>query len=308
MVMAASTPEALMYQIVSRVEEVNHVASRMLGISPGVFGPVSLGPPKLNPAEVGFLRSISWLFVLYHEAGKVGVDFLADRLSTYGLDPNGRLSAHHRLVRQLRTFQQHNLDVGKSCDRATQQICEQWLRDQCGTPVPGTGGQWKRCLLALLSEALQFLEALRQTTRSIEQDESREEICREWRFRVKRYHPPHAFDDLIAKVATDMGREHVDPARLRTRFHEKWSEELDTLRPDYEFEIEARKLIERVLLTETTAVLPITGKDIMEEFDISPGPLVGELLQRARTIYDAKPCSRDILLGQLRQEVFGLRE
>jgi hypothetical protein len=99
-----------------------------------------------------------------------------------------------------------------------------------------------------------------------------------------------------------MGREAVDVVRLRTRFYDKWTQELNLLEPDYEFEIQARKLIEYALLTVTTPVLPITGKDIMEDFDIPPGPRVGQLLERARRIYDTKPCSRAVLLDQLRQE------
>ena len=266
--MTTSTPEGLMYQILSRMEETHRVASRLIGTNYGVFEAVSLEMPKFTPAELGFLR----------------------------------LETHHRLVQQLRTSLQHNLDPGKSHDRRIQEVCEQWLRDQCGTPIPGSDHQWQRCLLSLLLEALQFLEALLQTTRSIEQDESCGEICREWLFRIKRYHPPHAFDELISIVAADMGREAVDVVRLRTRFYDKWTQELHLLEPDYEFEIQARKLIEYALLTVTTPVLPITGKDIMEDFDIPPGPRVGQLLERARRIYDTKPCSRAVLLDQLRQE------
>lgn len=300
--MTPATPEELMYEIVRCNEEINRVASRLTGISYGVFEPVSLAMPKFAPAELGFLRLVSWLFVLYYEVGKVGVAFLGERLATYGLDPDGHLHTHRQLVQQLRTFLQHHLDPRKPHDRGIQGNCEQWLQEHCGTPVPGTDEQWKTCLLALLSEAHRFLEVLLQTIRNIEQDESREEICHAWLFRIQRYHPPHVFDELIAVVAVDMGRENLDPVRLRTRFYDKWTQELALLQTDYDFEVEARKLIEYALLTAMARALPITGKDIMEEFTIPPGSRIGELLERARRLYEAEPCSRPILLERLRQE------
>jgi len=48
-----------------------------------------------------------------------------------------------------------------------------------------------------------------------------------------------------------------------------------------------------------TPVLPITGADIMEAFGIPPGPRIGELLDRARRIYESKPCGREALLAEL---------
>ena len=60
-----------MYQILSRMEETHRVASRLIGTNYGVFEAVSLEMPKFTPAELGFLRSVSWLFVLYHEVGKL---------------------------------------------------------------------------------------------------------------------------------------------------------------------------------------------------------------------------------------------
>jgi hypothetical protein len=300
--MATTTPEVVMYQIMSRKDEINRVASRLTGISYGVFEIISLEMPKFDPPEFGFFRVVSWLYVLYHEAGKIGVTFLSDRLHTYGFDADGHRSAHRRLVQQLRTFLQHNLDPREHHDKAVQDHCEAWLEVYCGTRVPGAHEQWQQCLLRLLEEALDFLNALLQTVRSIEQDDSREEICRAWQLRIERYHPPHAFDELIAIVAADMGRDHLDPKRLRRQFYDKWTQELTLLTVGYEFAIEVRKLIEHALLTATTPVLPITGHDIMQELGIPPGPEVGRLLQRARQLYDASPCSREMLLDQLRQE------
>jgi hypothetical protein len=96
-----------------------------------------------------------------------------------------------------------------------------------------------------------------------------------------------------------MGRENVDSVRIRARFYDQWELELSLLQPDYEFHVEARRLIERTLLSVLTPVLPITGKDVMEVFGIAPGQKVGQLLARAQKIYATLPCGREELIAQL---------
>jgi len=71
---------------------------------------------------------------------------------------------------------------------------------------------------------------------------------------------------------------------------------------NYNFKVEARKLIEHALLDTMTLVLPITGRDIMGKLDIPPGPQVGNLLEKARIIYNNEHCSRDELLEKLRMQ------
>jgi len=86
------TPGDLMYEVMSRIEEMNHVAARLDVVSLAVFEPVSLRVPRFTPAELGFLRTVSYLFVLYNEVGKVGVRFLQDKLEIYA---SGQLSSFH---------------------------------------------------------------------------------------------------------------------------------------------------------------------------------------------------------------------
>ena len=94
------------------------------------------------------------------------------------------------------------------------------------------------------------------------------------------------------------------PPHLNTyRFYTEWVKELELLQGNYDFEVEARKLIEHVLLQKMIPVLPITGQDIINEFNVVPGPIVGQLLEKARNIYNNEPCSRDELLEKLRREI-----
>ncbi|MCB9436640.1 MAG: hypothetical protein H6673_06525 [Anaerolineales bacterium] len=68
--------------------------------------------------------------------------------------------------------------------------------------------------------------------------------------------------------------------------------------------MEARKLVERAILEDTQASLPIIGTDIMREFSIGPGRRVGELLKRAIDIFDVNPSlSKSDLLLQLQESL-----
>jgi len=300
--MSIQNPESLMYQILSSKEEIDDVASKLNEINK-VFGPTTLKNPKFDPPEFGFLRTLSWLYVLYYEVGKVNVDFLTARFSAYNLDPDGKLARHPGIVQQLRTFYQHDLNPKESHNQILKEACEQWLSDQCGTPIPGDDRHWRICLDAILNEAIEFFSTLKTCIRFIEQDESRLEIISEWDLKCKRYHPPHEFDTLISKVVADMGRDNLDAVRLRRRYYDKWVKEMELLQGSYDFEVEARKLIEHVLLYEMTSIMPITGNDIMNELKVEPGPEVGQLLDKARIIHNTEPCSRDELLEKLRREI-----
>jgi len=291
-----------MYQVISRKDEINLVASRLNGTTDGVFAQASLANPRFVPAELGFLRTVSWLFVLFNEVGKIGTLFLVERLGAYQLDGDGQLAAYLNLIAELRTYLQHSLNASRPRDKLLQERCEGWLRTQCGTPIPSTEEQWNRCLLALLGHAVALIEALLEAARRIEGDESRDAIVAAWVSRITRYHPPHVFDGLIARVATDMGRDKIEPVELRKRFYQKWTDELRALEDGYDFEIEGRKLIEHALLNATVPTLPITGADILEVFGIAPGPDVGRWLAKARQLYDAQPCSKDVLLQRLRDD------
>ena len=47
---------------------------------------------------------------------------------------------------------------------------------------------------------------------------------------------------MVARIA--MGRDHIEPACARKRYYERWAEEISQLKPGYDFEIEARRLID----------------------------------------------------------------
>lgn len=293
----------LLLSAVKRAEELEALGVAFLGRSPAILERTSHRIPELNHAELGFIRVTSWLYVLYFEAGKLGLAFLQEQFDTYAIDPklNGR--KHIQLIQRLRTFLQHNLDFNTEHDQSILAGCHEWFRGCCGTAIPTEDEQWRRCLEKLLEDAVAFFSMAITCLRSMEKDALVEQIREAWTIRITRYHPPHQFDSLISVVISDMGREFLDVVAFRNRHFNVWTNKLRALTENYSFEIEGRKLIEDALLKDSLTLLPITGADLIALLEIPPGPEVGRALGLARSLYDEKPCNRDTLLERLKEAI-----
>ncbi len=263
------------------------------------------GLRRYQPAELAFIRVVAWLYVQYFEVGGVSIRFLASLFDGYGLDSACELRAHVDRTGRLRTYLQHNLDPSSESDAVTRATCEDWFEGICGSRVPGREEHWSLCVAAQVRDAKLLFGTLLEAVRAIERDEAREVIVEQWRIRVTRHHSPAAFDPIVAAAAGDMGRDFLDVPRFRKRHYDKWADAIRGLDGAYDFEREARRLVEQSLMSDATAVLPITGTDIIREFDIEPGPRVGELLALARTLFEAEPCDRQTLLSRVQAEVTG---
>jgi hypothetical protein len=289
-----------MYEVLRLIEQSNQLARSLPLSGLTLFEDVSLETPRLEPPELGCIRLVSWLFVQHFEAGRIGLAFLEGKLAAYDQDPDGMVKAHRRNVQRLRTFFQHNLDSRKPRDQGIHDSCRAWFKDKCGTAVPATAEHWAACLREMIKESARCLEVLIATLRMIESDEYCEQICQEWQRRARRSIPPHQFDELIAVVAADMGRPEIDPPSLRKRNIDAWTKHLALLCEDADVQLEARKLVEHAMLTVIPDVLPITGKDIIEELQVEPGPLVGRLLEEAKSLHSINGLTRTQLLERLR--------
>lgn len=290
-----------MYRLFAIRDELNGLVYPIPGVGK-VFDNLSLNQPKFIPAELGFIRSVSWLYGLYYEAGKIGVAFLVKTLPVYELDAEELHLRHHGLVRDIRTFTSHNLDLSAIHDKKLVTICQNWFQEACGTFVPIDEEHWQPLIFRLLRDAVSFLEALKNCVRLIESDDRKNLICAQWTQKLKRYYPPHMFDSLIPEVLADIGRDQMDPERFRKKYYSDWARTFEGYSDDLDFEVEARRLIESAALSEARGVLPISGKDLINYFDLAPGPEVGNLLEIAKGIYIAEKCDKKTLLSKLAEK------
>src|SRR5579872_1656544 len=124
--MIPENPDSLLMNIVRVMEEMDNVSLRIS--NERVFRSQSLPIPRLTPAELGFILTVSWLYVLYIEAGKVSIKFLQSQLQrAYTLDPDNHVAIHLDTIKAIRTYLQHNLDLTVHRGRETQETCEKWL-------------------------------------------------------------------------------------------------------------------------------------------------------------------------------------
>ncbi len=106
------------------------------------------------------------------------------------------------------------------------------------------------------------------------------------------------FEPLLASAARDLGQPWLDLLQIRQQHAHRWYRALEHLEPGDDFETEARRIVEQTLLGHDFP-LPITGRGLIETFDLAPGYSVTELLKHAYVFYKERPCSAEQLLRRL---------
>lgn len=293
----ARTPKDQLVEFVRLRERIDDLSRALLSSATPVFGAVSLPTPDVDAApELAFIRTASWLYSHYKESGRVGVKFLMDRPAVQSLP---EIRSHERLVHALRTWSQHTINPAPgNHDRGILKTCSDWFENVSDVLLPSSNEDWERALRALLEEACEFVSQLTKQVEDIRADEARSQICQQWEDRISRDWPAHRFHTIVSTVASDMGRNTVDPVALFKRSENEIRKAL-RITNESDLEFAARQCIERVLLAEVSKLLPITGKDIIETLGVEPGKKVGELLQEARKIYEEAQHTRDQLLERL---------
>lgn len=287
-------------QIETLRQSLNQGAIR-LGKEHPVFREIYSIPAHYTCYEAGFLRLVSWLYMLYYESGQSEVRFLIDKFDVYQLDMEHVSRKHYKEVKVLRTTLQHNMDLDKAKGLDYKQISDAWFQRSIHQNLPTSAIEWQRCLSVLVDDAFLFLGDSNETVNLIEVDEFCRSIVDEWNVRSSRNHQPYEFDKIIEVVASEFGLEYFDVIKFRKQNAEMWLRELQLRLGVFDFQVESRKLIERDIIRKP--VLPITAIDIMERFNIVPGKQVRELMDLATRIYIDKPCNKADLLIQLDQIV-----
>jgi hypothetical protein len=302
--MSFSTEVMLVYKSLCDYKDKIDIIAIKINSGETVFGNINIQLTNSCISELNFQRVVSWLYILYWEAGKKSdIKFLVERFNVteYSLDVDGKLSKHFELVRSLRTFFQHNIATENNNNNRVQITCNRWFENQCGTSLPIDGQTWDSCLINLIQDAEDFLKALLKCIHFIENDESGHEIIHQWNVRRKRYFSPGDFDNLIREITGDLGI-FKDPVKLRNKYQTKWSDFLKTLPIESDFKVEAKKLILSSILEQQVTTLPILPQDIIENFGIEAGSQkVDELLKKAKIFYKNDPTlSKKDLIEKLR--------
>lgn len=285
--------ETLEARVSKEIANINLYSRQLLASRTEVFDKISLATWTLgaNP-ELDFFRLTSWLYVLYFEAGRATLGHFTRE--------NNRLKQHRELVLSLRTWSQHNLDPTSQRDIALEVRCGEWFTLTCKTVNPRDHEHWDMLCVAVLAEALEFLELLKEQIARIESSEFSATLIEDWERAISRNWPSQRFQALIRSAADDLGFPAVDAKKFLNRYEASIRKQLRLLSDDHDAGYEMRKLVELKLITETDRVLPCTGSDIMEHLGIGQGQAVGRYLAVAKELFHQNPAlSRKDMLGLL---------
>lgn len=267
------------------------------------FDELSVAFPDPTSPEPCFIRATSWLYCFYFEAGKTSLTFLRKMGEVFSLIERDAVSEHIEIVRSLRTELHHNLGYEES-DQAARTKAQVWRRLACGTAIPNNDAQWRGCYELLFKDAANFLKSIEQIVRKIEADgDSSYQNIEEWKRRLDRSWSAAEFDSLVDDAKLRLGREALNTVAFRQRHVERWRKQLEILEDEFNFAYEATRLIEKSLLDENSIVLPITGREVMDAFNLKPGPAIGTLLERARKHYESTQCNKENLIEFLKSHV-----
>lgn len=262
---------------------------------------MSLASPNPDIPQLAFYQAVAWLYAFFNEAGRTSVRFLSKSAVQYVPDQDlAYIRAYSGDIVRLRTTLQHNLNLSDERDLETDARSEQWFNDVCGKRRPESLDDWIACYSKLLTGGEMVLRTLEEVAAGIEGDDVKETICEQWRRALLRFHEAWEFDRIISEVARDLGHPSVDVKRFRDRNSDVWRERLEQLDDGYHFDFEARRLVERSMLTDWLGVLPITGHEVMATLQMGPGMDVRRALELATQMYAEAPCHADELLARLK--------
>jgi len=297
--------EILRDRILAARDNINSISATIGSGEIVVFPNISIPIPELVFPIHSFFTSVSWLYVLYFEGGKSSLKFLTERAVSLGVDNEFSIKKHFTLIHDLRTCLQHNLNEYSRDDIAKGERCLSWIQRIRPNESPmiwhaaDDSVYWSELLSNLLSEAVSTLEIFHRTLLRINQDEGKDHTIQVWLSRIKREIPCKEWEGILQEVACDLGMSFLDTRSVMEKHIEKWNRKLGLLKDEQIVRREARKIVEQTLLEDESIPIPITGRDIIEELGLPPGPLVKERLKEARQIYLRDPCNREKLLQRL---------
>ncbi|MGX5854425.1 hypothetical protein ACWKW6_12295 [Dyadobacter jiangsuensis] len=267
------------------------------------FEPISLTVNFRSP-EAGFLRLISYFYVITHEDdSKLNLKFWGDKSQVY-FSSETVISHFTNLINAGRTVLQHNVSQESPSDRLKIYMWEDWLQNCVGKTKKFNSTDWRVCSMELLSE---FSLVLREVEKSLSHitelpEDIREVVISDWITKVKNSYPIYRYLNLARDVSVAFSYPELSVSKFCQRHYKRWLSELGELE-DFDFESFARRQIEATLLDDAAQKrlpLPIDGIDVMEYFDIEGGVEVRRLLLAAQARYQASPSSKEDLLSYLK--------
>ena len=264
-------------------------------VSPNAMAEVTIRPPVDGGGEISFFRLIAWSYALVFEAGRISIPFLLRAAGAYE-----QQRETIQLIRTLRTWSFHNLGFDSERDRQLSRLVHRWFLVACQRSPPVKDAEWNCCfdrLCDLVGEVV--MQCQQAVSVVLSSPDDGDAMIEDLRNRIERFWPPHKFDALVGDVADRLGV-RIDVVKFRTPRLARWQSFLANIPEDDNPTEAIVRLMEHDLLEYEDGVLPISGRDVMAEFNIPPGAEVGAILRHARELFGAGVREKDELLRRLR--------
>lgn len=269
------------------------------------FGEITLAPPKHDSDELSFLRLAGWTYSFVYEAGRNAVRFLAEINPPDAGNSIEERRAHIEIIHHLRTWAFHSLGLDDSRDRELSRKVHVWFYDTCGKYPPNSEDEWRKCfrrlceiLLALSRHSMHVATPL-----CTEGDPDREAILDAFRRQISRDWAPKDFDDLLTAACLRLGISGLDKTKFRNQRLKEWQQLVREYPDETTMRDAVVRRIEKDLLDHARQMLPISSIEIMEAFELGPGPQLLRAIRIAHASFEAGVVSRRELLDCINREL-----
>lgn len=268
------------------------------------FEKVSIPWERVEPSELGFIRIVSWLYVLCIDIkpNNKNIQFLAkqekDKLKDY--------KTYTDVITRLRTYFQHQItptEVASDRDTLTKEGCDAFFDDIIFKDYPQSENDWADALHKLLDDALIFTEKINRSLEAIKEymTITKEKSIKAWQKELENTHEKYEFELVFRATVTDIGLTQLDAYTLTEQNLNKWRKNLEKLAEGYDFNYELRKIIEQDLI-EQRIPPPVNGEDFMQA-GVPRGILLRKALELARDIFYKTPCEKDVLIQKVLEQL-----
>ncbi|MCD9476596.1 hypothetical protein [Photobacterium phosphoreum] len=281
------------------IQDINSLISHIINDREEFFFESSnLIKPDFKNQELSFVRLVSWLYTLYFETGKVGLNIVKP-----SLDEKSRsiLIEHTKLIHAYRTKLQHNLDRAKdSRNFKLESVCLKWSKKVCGVNVPRDETEWSQCSIFLIDETEAVLNSIYSMLDDMTNTDSKsDDFISNWRLTKTRNIEPYVYDLYIKKFLSFTSPDEFDIVKFRSKHLDKWRRHINILDSSADLYNEIGKIVESTMVSEFIHVLPITIKEMEKEFYLSKS-IIDELYCYMAVENNTKNIDSKLMMERLR--------
>lgn len=236
--------------------------------------------------ELLFLYSISFIYNLYHDRGQSNIDFIIGKMRGEQLNDSKQ---HKELINSLRTYFFHFLSNKRKNDNDKKRDVTFFYFEVCGQELPIDDEDWKKCVCKIIEEANTFLSNIILCIKNSD----KLLLKKEWLSNKTRELPVQELKDSIKNyiIIYDI---RIECNSYYQRIEKHLTKEFKQVSHN---NLQYKQIMEHMdnfignLIEKRTEVPPlISGKDLLNRFDIEPGPKMKEMINYANRKHQESPC------------------